>query len=561
MRTADFGNFKRPGFFLAVLLSAVAVINCGAPGDLTRVTPVKPEGRGNQNNSDHLNQESFEVDDSPLSPHELLISDASPQRLICRRAPGSNLVGEMTYISIKGPIKIGRFTQNGNVGACEMSRRAARNNVACLETSGGYKATKLDDQSTVKSFGKISDCLAYTQAQGSSLSSNAKVQFIDNRELSAYLKHLPNLADKQLNEVLHSEETIWYDEDSMVFVYQDSFGNPTGPEGLRANRVAYDVGSTAAEPDIKALTEYFELQTFKFPFSITAGRLDRGNSEAIYFWQPPRDASGNYIPVAWWKSGSHWHWVFPAGTIMGELLLVRDNSSASEWYVHEVRTRVREINHWRTDIFRPFPRATDFAASIKKHRSNWQNTDLKALVAHLEDNTTLTPAKLDTKSYAKAVPSFNGYYDKLPATKDHALIRSLLKKTVFKSAMNTEWKRSGDKVTYAPATDASFHIVPKHHIAGLLENTEKSCVQCHNRTGQPLGQLDKRAVLYGEIWGEDQVFTWHPFKPITEIYSVSDGSRVVHPQLQGAGLLLQKKPAANDPVYRELPKAYSPVYK
>jgi phenylpropionate dioxygenase-like ring-hydroxylating dioxygenase large terminal subunit len=222
---------------------------------------------------------------------------------------------------------------------------------------------------------------------------------------------------------------------------------------------------------------------------------------------------------------------------------------------------VREINRWRTDIFRPFPRAADFAAAIKKHRSNWQGPDLKELVAHLEDNTNLMPAKMETKSYAKVIPNFNGYYDKLPATKDHALIRSLLKKTVFKSAMNAEWKRSGDMVTFAPATDANFHIVPKHHIAGLLENTEKSCAQCHNRTGQPLGQLDRRAVLYGEIWGEDQIFTWHPFKPITEIYSVSDGSRVVHPKLQEAGLLLQKKPAANDPVYRELPKPYSPVYK
>jgi len=559
MRTADFGKFRRPGLFLALLLSAGAVVNCGSPGDITILTPDKPDQTTNQH--DPLQVEGFEVDDSPVNPAMLSLTDSSPQRLVCRRAPGSNLVGEMTYMSLKGPVKVARFTQNGNVGACEMSRRAARNNVACLETSGGYRATKLDDQSTLKSFTKISDCLAYTQGQSSSISSKSKVKFIDSREQAAYLKHLPNIEDKQINAALHSDETIWYDEDSMVFVYQDSFGNPTGPEGLRANRVAYDVGSTAAEPDIKALTEYFELQTFKFPFSVTAGRLDRGNSEAVYFWQPPRDAAGNYVPVTWWKNGSHWHWVFPAGTIMGELLLVRDSASASEWYVHEVRTRIREINRWRTDIFRPFPRATDFAAAIKKYRSNWQETDLKALVAHLEDASTLTPATMDTKSYAKVIPSFKGYYDKLPATKDHALIRSLLKKTIFKSAMNAEWKRSGDKVTYAPATDADFQIVPKHHIAGLLENNEQSCTRCHNHTGQPLGQLDRRAVLYGEIWGEDQVFTWHPFKPITDIYSVSDGSRIVNPKLQEAGLLLQKKPAANDPVYRELPKAYSPVYK
>lgn len=563
MYTRGLSVFKRPFFMLSVVISAGAMVNCGAPGDLRIATPDKPEDRQRSTDdlSESLQGEEFAVDDSPINPELMLVTDSSPQKLVCRRAPGSNLVGEMTYLSPQGPTKVGRFTLNGNVGACEMSRRAARKNVACIESGSGYKAVQLDNKTTMKSFSKISECLSYTQGQLSQLNPSKIVQYIDSRELKAYLKNLPNIADTQLNKALHSEDTIWYDEDSMVFVYQDSFGNPTGPEGLRANRVAYDVGSTAVEPDIKALTEYFELQTFKYPFSITAGRLDRANSEAIYFWQPPRDAAGKYIPVAWWKSGSHWHWVFPKGTILGELLLVRDNSAPSEWYVHEVRTRVREINSWRTDIFRPFTKASDFAAAIKKLRNNWQETDLKQLVNHLEDSSTLTPAKLDSKSYEKAVPSISGFYDKLPATKDYALIRSLLRKTVFKSAMNAEWKRSGNKVTFAPATDADFHIVPKHHIAGLLENTEASCMRCHNHTGQPLGQLDKRAILYGEIWGEDQVFTWHPFKPITEIYSVSDDSRIAHPKLVEAGLLLQKKPAANDPIYRELPKAYSPVYK
>jgi phenylpropionate dioxygenase-like ring-hydroxylating dioxygenase large terminal subunit len=201
------------------------------------------------------------------------------------------------------------------------------------------------------------------------------------------------------------------------------------------------------------------------------------------------------------------------------------------------------------------------AEAIKKYRTNWESTDLKELVTHLEDNSTLIPGRLDSKSYEKAIPSFNGYYDKLPATKDHALIRTLLKKTPYKSAMNAEWKRSGNKVSFAPSTEASFHIVPKKYIAGLLENTEKSCVRCHTHTGQPLGQLDRRAVLYGEIWGEDQIFTWHPFKPVSEMYTVSDGSRIANPKLVEAGLLLQKKPAAKDPVYRELQKSYQPIYK
>jgi hypothetical protein len=561
MRAIHFHKLNTPTFLMALSAGSI-LLNCGSPSSLK--APHRDPSRGQptlDQNNDPFKTDRFEVDDTPVVPSALLLTNSTPDQLVCRRAPGSDLVGEMTALGGKAPIRIGRFTLNGNVGACEIARRAARNNLVCIEAGGLYKVVRIADRATVQSFGQFSDCLAYTSEQGFKTNSKEKVEFIDGRDLKAYLKHLPRVADSKINEALHSSETIWYDEDSMVFVYQDSFGRPTGPEGLRANRVAYDVGSTASEPDIKALTEYFELQTFKYPFSITAGRLDRGNSQAIYFWQPPRDSSGNYVPVAWWKNGSHWHWTFPVGTVLGELLLVRDTHSTSEWYVHEIRTRVREIEHWRTDIFRPFPQASDFAAAIKKYRSNWKETDLKQLVAHLEDQTTLTPAKLNSGAYEKAVPSISGFYDKLPSTKDHALIRTLLKKTIFQSSMNAEWKRHGEKVTYAPATDANFHIVPKHHIAGLLENTEASCIRCHNRAGQPLGQLDKRAVLYGEIWGEDQVFTWHPFKPIKEIYSVSDGSRVLHPKLQAAGLLVNKKPATNDPVYRELPRAYSPIYK
>ena len=504
--------------------------------------------------------ENFIVDDAPIAQDSLLLADETHQKIICRRRAGSSLIGDMTYRSEKGEKRIGAFS-SGHVGSCEMARRAARNDVVCVERSRGYEAINLTDLSSVRSFnGRLQDCLTFTQYQGASAPTTG-LQLIDPRDQVAYLKNLPNIEDPYLNDVLHSPGTIWYDENSMVFTYQDSFGNPTGPEGLRANRVAYDVGSTASEPSIRALTDYFELQTFKYPFSITAGRMDIGNSQAIYFWKPPYDSQGKPMPVVYWKNASHWHWVFPVGTVFGELLLVRDGSARSEWYVHEVRTRVRALNSWKTDIFRPFTRAIDLAHAVKKYRRNWQSTDLKQLVEHLENDANLYRGKLDSKAYEKAVPSIHGYYDSIPETKDYALIRTLLKKVMFRSALDSEWKRNGEQVTYAPTTSANFHIVPKNFIGGLLENNEKSCMQCHDQTGRPLGQLDFRASLYGEIWGEDQIFTWHPFKSYVDIYSVSDHSRIANPKLVGAGLLVERKPSAQDPVYRELRKPYTPSYR
>lgn len=519
----------------------------------------RPQMLESQKSSRLASEEDFQVDDSPLVDDFLMVTDETPNQLICRRRSGSALIGDMTVRSPNGEQRLGAFT-NGHVGTCEMARRAARNGMVCLERSGGYAAVKITGQGQGKTFRSLQDCISHTQYFGGSAPEDG-LNLIDPGHLAAYIKNLPNLEDPIMDEILHSPFTIWYDENSMVFTYQDSFGNPTGPEGLRANRVAYDVGSTASEPGIRALTEYFELQTFKYPFSISAGRLDHENSQAIYFWKPPTDAQGKPLPVIWWKNASHWHWIFPVGTVFGELLLVKDAGARSEWFIHEVRTRVRQLDHWKTDIFRPFPRATDFASSIKKYRPNWQSTDLKALVDHLENPNTLTPGRLDSKAYEKAVPSISGFYDYLPETKDHALIRTLLTRVKFKSSMNTEWKRSGDKVSFAPTTNANFHIVPKRYIAGLLENNEKSCVRCHNQTGRPLGQLDYRASLYGEIWGEDQIFTWHPFKPYVDIYSVSDRSRVANPRLVKAGLLVERKPSGQDQFYRELSKPYNPYYR
>lgn len=565
MKVVFLQKFRKPAILALLSTSAFILATCDSISKpiTVAVGPSSPRTSDETTGDSDNNDSETGTDQEPDRVASLSVTDETPRKLVCKRKQGSNLVGEMSYLGGKGLQTLGSFSLNGNVGACEMSRRAARSGVVCLEKQSSYHAVKLNDRKTIKSFASnLKECLAFTQNTNASLAKSDDLQFIDSKELGAYLKNLPNIADSKMNAVLHGKDTIWYDEDSMVFVYQDSFGNPTGPEGLRANRVAYDVGSTATVADIKALTEYFELQTFKYPFSITAGRLDRGNSEAIYFWQPPRDNDGDRVPVAWWKTGSHWNWVFPVGTVLGELLLVRDESSASsEWYVHEIRTRVREIGRWRTDIFRPFPRAVDYANAIKNSRKDWANSDLKDLVSHLEDTSTLTPGRLDSKSYEKSVPSIEGYYDVLPATKDVGLIKTLLRKTVFQSAMNTEWKRSADKVSYAPSTSASFQIVPKKHIAGLFENNEASCARCHDQTGRPLGQLDKRATLYGEIWGEDHIFTWHPFEPVVDMYSVSDGSRIPSKKLTKAGLLIQRKPSDGDAYYRELPRGYQPIFE
>lgn len=499
----------------------------------------------------------------PTPPLASQLTETHPYQaaLVCRRASGSTLTARMYDVSHDKEMLLGTFS-TGHVGSCEFARRASRNGVVCIESDYRYRAIKIETQETLKTFDRnFSACLTYTKNWQPLATRAGFVQFIDTAELTQSLKHLPHVADETLDQILRDPETMWYDEETMVFAYQDSFGAPVGPEGLRANRVAYDTGINASEPDIRLLTEFFEPSKFKFPFALTAGGTDTSNTYVLNFWAPPNDSSGNVLPVLWWKNNSHWHWTFPVGTTIGEVLMLRDPERIEDWYVFEIRSRVRELDGWKTDIFRPFVSATEMAEAIKASRPNWQSSDLMNLVSHLESPSTLTPARLESKPYAKIFEPIDGFYDYLPETKDTALIKEFLSERTFQSSMNKSWKTNGTGVTYAAASKANFQIVPSGYIGGMLATSESSCSRCHQQTGRPLGQLDSRVVLYGEIWGEDQIFTWHPFKVVSEMFTISDGSRIANPRMIEAGLLSQRKPAANETYYRDLPRPYAPIYK
>ncbi len=499
------------------------------------------------------------ADDSPTSA--FLETHPFQSNLVCKRAPGDFLKGLLFKLNGSQETLISTFNR-GHVGSCEFARRASRNGIVCVESSGAYRAIRVDSQAAVQSFGAdLNACLAFTRQWTELPVRDGYVQFIAESELSKMIRNLPHVTDPVIDAALHSTNTMWYDEESLVFNYQDSFGNPEGPEGIRANRVGFDVGNNSNVPDIRKLTEYFEPMKFKFPFAIAAGGKDDSNVFVLNFWLPPRDASGKALPVNWWKNGSHWHWVFPVGTVIGEMLMMRDPADPQQWFTFEIRSRVRELNQWRTDVFRPFTNALDLAEAIKFARPEWQRSDLGALISHLENSQTLTAARLDSRPYEAAVPSIAGFYDYLPETTDHALIKEFLLARVFQSSMNQHWKADGDKRTYAAATKASFHIVPKGFIGGMLENSEASCKRCHDQTSRPLGQLDGKVILYGEIWGEDQTFTWHPFNINSDAFTVSDGSRAENPRMVQAGLIINRKPVAGDPTYAELARPYSAVYR
>lgn len=385
-------------------------------------------------------------------------------------------------------------------------------------------------------------------------------EFMPAAVVRPFKEVLPHVERAELDAAMRSEDSMWYDEGSMVFLYQDSVESVVGG---RANCVARDVGErNASHPKISKLKNYFGPDyRFRFPFRMAAGTDNVTNVRVLNFWTPPKDSDGRALPVRWWKQSARgrWHWVFPVGTVFGEVMY--EQAPNGQWYVFEVRMRKRYLDGWEIDLFRPFLTATAMADEVVTQRPNWQSdAEIARLVYHLRSPNTLTPYRLTTDVYRLAFPDIEGALDKLPDVSDSQLIIRLLTGTTFKSAEGAIWKEHGALETYAPAAEGNFSIVPKGYEIGMVAVNEVSCNRCHDQTGRKLGDFDFDVSAYGEVWGEDRIFTWHMFEPNRNIFGTFDDSdsntRRPNPRLVRAGLLKNERPAVNDTIYKALPTPF-----
>ena len=108
-------------------------------------------------------------------------------------------------------------------------------------------------------------------------------------------------------------------------------------------------------------------------------------------------------------------------------------------YCFEVRVRFRQIDDWAIDVFRPFPRSEDLAEGIKTLRPNWQEQPaLASAVKLLSGPTVLPERKLVDQHPRKTFQQSMGVYV-LPSLEDDELVKELLSKTTFKSALGNPW--------------------------------------------------------------------------------------------------------------------------
>ena len=377
---------------------------------------------------------------------------------------------------------------------------------------------------------------------------------VQNQKVKAAL---PKTAYGKLQDVLSSDDTIWYDHDSMKPSYQAAI-QQSPPYGANANDKWFDLIADSVEPIARNFYDENK-RKWRFPFGTTAGTDDSENMKVANFLSLPKK-DGRRLPLAAGVkpqgiSGGisfsmySWGWVYPVGTMIGEVLFVA--TSTGELLPTEIRIRQRYASGWAVNVFRPFPSAQSLATSIKQKRPQWESAaNLKTLVTHLESTTTLKPAKLSA-SQLPGVFDQEGALDELPAFGDESLVKELLTQTTFVTAYGETWKAGGGLSTFAPTTSERVSVVPDHYKGGMLAVNEASCMRCHKETGRHLVDFSpsfSSIVLYGEMWGRDGIFSFHPFdesKYDSFWLSGTTDNRALNPKLEAAGVIATYNPAVH----------------
>ena len=346
-------------------------------------------------------------------------------------------------------------------------------------------------------------------------SSIAVTQLLDPATLATYKAALPKVGWTRLGKIFQSPSTLYWDKAAIPQAYQDTVGDGTSlPYGARLN----SAGSSLIVPQGRKLFSA-DGQTWSYPFGHTAGADASSNAFIVNFMSLPMEG-GKLLPIAYRIETEgvqglpvkRWNWSFPKGTIVGEIIMLKDGSSL---VTSEIRVRERFADSWATDAFRPFPTATTLAAAIKQKRPAWQSaTNLKALVQALEGSASLVAKHVDSPSFSNLVTLDGAVDAPLPDVGDDALVRDLLTTTTFVGSYGTSWKTSGAQHAFGATGPASgLSVVPNKFDLGLLEVRESTCTKCHDQGGYFIGDLVDQAILYGDVWGVDRIFSFHPFDP------------------------------------------------
>jgi hypothetical protein len=365
------------------------------------------------------------------------------------------------------------------------------------------------------------------------------VRLTTARRESELRRFLPEVADEDVQAILNDPRLILYTDQEMPDCYQIWDGQLPG-----LHAVSYNISANDSEP--------YGNGNIEFPWGKAAGTHRTTNVFTVRFVSLPRDENGKLLPVTWYRkqlagdAQPGYGWIFPVGTVFGEVLSMK--SPWGPYYTFEMRLRIRETGEWNVDVYRPYRTAEELAKKIKELRPEWRKApQLAKLVTHLDSPVAMKKHVLANGHPGRVIYQSMGI-DNLPDAGDDALIVELLN-TQFRSALGSTWRKSANGVhTCAPTTAARFHIVPANYDAGFIEVDRVSCLRCHETTNQHVRDFQSGRDWYGRVRGSDGIFSFHPFEPS----SISgNGYGNTSPQMRTefvrGGILERFSPARHSP--------------
>lgn len=320
------------------------------------------------------------------------------------------------------------------------------------------------------------------------------IRQIASRETLAQFKSmLPRVDDAEIQAVFDSDQTLWYDEQSMPLAYQmDSQSDGV----MRVHWVRNNIGPRGSDPFGNANLEWPWFDPHAGPTSSRRVKSFKG------IWIP--SVGGYRQPVKVFSSvvrgvssagNSRFRdrharhglsWIFPPGTRIVEVVL---NQVAGRDVAFKVLLMRRERDRWFRRAARPFP-------TIAEYEKVFGPTQLSYKRMSVRDDH---PNRVFTESRTVA---------ELPIVPADKVYRAL-KTIAFKPSLETMFAEG----VVAPTTRYTEQAYPAGYLGAFFGPDQESCTNCHRDVGNHASNFEAARDWYGVVRGSDEVFSFHPFEP------------------------------------------------
>jgi hypothetical protein len=382
---------------------------------------------------------------------------------------------------------------------------------------------------------------------------------------AAYRRAVPASADGSLRRFASDPSAIFYTKAERRKLWQGTRRPAPGVDQVFLDCDDGDISTESHKQVPGALPEKVNTvqkwhSNGEFPWDATAGthglpgvttinflRIPDGQTAKV-FREDLKETTGFVGGLTWgFSSRASLRWSYPPGTVSGEVILAE--FPGGDRIPFEVRVRTRKADgSWSPKVYRPYPTPESLAAAISRLWPSGAPADAAQLRAHCLSEPAprrVAFASMFGDRIAHPVDSTGNAARNRIADELLGLVapldvlppvapevgRRLLKGAAFAETTGVDWRPG----TSAPSASSDGNIVPRGYGGGFFPVATKSCAKCHDSAGKHsfefwTGTADRYSV-YGNVWGDDGVFSFHPFDESGLKGSTRDFAPRVDPRL------------------------------